>query len=384
MNLSVKRLGRIFMAAAKDWSRDKSPRLGASLAFYTLFSLSPLIVITITIASLWFSHKAENQGKASDQIFQQIGGLIGEDNAHSLQRMLVQPNQKKQGVFATVAASVMLLVGATGVFIQLQDAFNEIWEVQSKPGQGIKGFIRHRLLSIAMVLGIGFLLLVSLILTAGMAAFGKYMSGHFGNLEWLWQILNNVISFGVVALLFAMMFKYLPDVKVSWHDVWVGAFITAMLFTIGKYLLGMYIGKSSLVSTYAAAGSLIVVLLWVYYSSQILFFGAELTQAFAYEAGRKVQPTANAEWDPVKKCAAAEQEKQEERRKKEKEQKEAEKDHPQTAPVPAYTMAHAGAPAGVEQGGARKRFSRTALGSVAFFALIVVPFERWARKQTKL
>jgi membrane protein len=370
MNLSAKRLSKIFMTAAKDWSKDRAPRLGAALAFYTLFSLSPLIVIVISIAGLWFS------ANAGDQIFQQIGGLVGDDNAHKLQQMLVHPEHQKQGVFAAIAATVMLLLGATGVFLELQDALNGIWAVQPKAGQGIKGFIRHRLLSIAMVLGIGFLLLVSLILTAGMAALGKYFSGHFGNLEWLWQMLNNALSFGVVALLFGLMFKYLPDVRVAWRDVWVGAFVTALLFTLGKYFLGNYIGKNSVVSTYAAAGALLVVLLWVFYSAQILFFGAELTQAFAHEAGRNVKPTTNAEWDPVKQCATAEQEKQEERKEKIKAQKEEGK-------VPAYAMGHAGA-APVTQTGAKKRFSKTALGSVAFFALLVVPLERWARKQTKV
>lgn len=374
MNLSVKRVGKIFMKAANHWSNDKAPVLGASLAFYTLFSLSPLLVVIISIAGLWFSGP-----NASHQIFNQIGGLIGPENAASLQKMLVQPQHQSHGIFAASAATVMLIFGAAGVFTQLQNALNQIWEVTQKPGQGIKGFIRHRLLSFAMVLGIGFLLLVSLVITAGMAAVGKYFGGHFGNLEWVWQILNNVVSFGVVALLFGLMFKYLPDVKVAWKDVWVGAFVTAFLFTLGKYFLGMYIGKSSLVSTYAAAGSLIVVLLWVYYSAQILFYGAELTQVFAYEAGRNVQPTSNAKWDAAKQCKV-EMEKTE--KSKETETDSAKDKHFPALPTPQPVFAMGAAPA-LESRTARKPMKGTAWASVGVLLFLVVPVERWLLRKAR-
>jgi membrane protein len=372
MELTIKRLGKMFIKAGSHWSSDEAPVLGASLAFYTLFSLSPLLVIIISIAGLWFSHNA------SQQIFDQIGGLIGTENAHSLQKMLVQPQHQKQGIMAASVATVMLIFGATGVFVQLQNAFNHIWEVKQKPGQGVRGFIRHRLLSFAMVLGIGFLLLVSLIVTAGMAAFGKFMTSHLGNVEWLWQILNNIVSFGVIALLFALMFKYLPDVKIDWEDVWAGAFVTALLFTMGKYLLGMYIGKSSLVSTYAAAGSLIVVLLWVYYSAQILFFGAELTQVFACESGRRAQPTSNAVWDESKK-AAGRVTNWEEIKKEEKKEEKKEREQPVPAGLPEYAF---GAPATHETATRQKRLPGAAWASVAVL-LVIFPIERWFSKRLR-
>ncbi len=368
MDLSIKKLGKIFAKAGSHWSNDQAPVMGASLAFYTLFSLSPLLVIIISIAGLYFS------GNASKEIFDQIGGVIGAENAHSLQKMLVQPQHKTQGLFATAAAAVMLIVGAAGVFVQLQNALNRIWEVKQKPGQGLKGFIRHRLLSFGMVLGIGFLLLVSLVLTAAMAALGKYLGGSGGNWEWLLQMLNNALSFGATALLFGMMFKYLPDVKVAWQDVWVGAFITAFLFTMGKYLLGMYIGKSALVSTYAAAGSLIVVLLWVYYSSQILFYGAELTQVFACECGVRPEPAAHAVWDPEKQCrsAVAKWEKSEEKA-------------PENAPASAHQVprfAYGAAPKS-ETRTRTKRFPGAAWASAGVLFFLVFPAERWLTRRLR-
>jgi membrane protein len=233
-----------------------------------------------------------------------------------------------------------------------------------------------------MVLGIGFLLLVSLIVTAGMAAFGKYMTSHVGNVEWLWQIANNIISFGVIALLFALMFKYLPDVKIDWKDVWAGAFVTALLFTIGKYLLGMYIGKSSLVSTYAAAGSLIVVLLWVYYSAQILFYGAELTQVFACESGRRAQPTSNAIWDDSKKAGSGvtnwEGIKKEEAKKEKEEKEEAGVRLPSGLPQHAY-----GSAASHETGTPHKKMPGAAWASVGVLLFLVFPLERWFSKRVK-
>lgn len=298
--MSGGKLFNVFKTAAKDWVDDKAPRLGAALSFYTLFSLAPLLVMLVAIAGLW----ASGSSNATDEVFSQIGSFIGKESAKDLQEMISQPGKENQGMFATIAAGVMLVFGATGVFVQLQNALNEIWEVEQKPGQGIMGFIRHRLLSFAMVLGIAFLLLTSLVLSAGLSAMGKFMGGWFGNMEWLVHALNFILSFGVITGLFALMFKYIPDAKVAWKDVCVGAVATAALFAIGKYLLAMYIGKSALVSTYAAASALIVVLLWVYYSSQILFFGAELTQAYAYASGREVAPSEHAQWDEEKLCAA--------------------------------------------------------------------------------
>jgi membrane protein len=279
----------LFKAAAVDWMDDKAPRLGAALAFYTIFSLAPLLTIIIALASLWYSENA------SAQVFLQLASVIGTDSAKSLQDMLVQPpGEKSSGILTTVSAALMLLVGATGIFVQLQDALNEIWEVKPKPGQGIMGFIRHRLLSLAMVLALAFLLVVSLAVSTALAAVGKYFSPMFGNAQWLFEILNNAASFGVFAVLFATLFKYVPDAKVAWRDVWVGAVFTATLFVVGKFGLGAYLGKSSVVSTYKAAGALLIVLLWVYYSAQIVFYGAELTQAYARRRGHEVEPSEHA------------------------------------------------------------------------------------------
>lgn len=282
----------------KDWSDDHAPRLGAALAYYTIFSIAPLLLIVIAIAGLWFDRQL-----AQEQIFGQIGGLVGENGAKAIEGIMKAADKPHAGMVATVVGIVTLLFGATGVFIQLQDALNTIWEVKPKPGRGIKGFIRHRVLSLAMVFGIGFLLLVSLVVSAGLAAAGKWLSGSMPGGEQLWQAINFIVSLAVFSCMFTLMFKYLPDVKVSWHDVWLGGVITAFLFALGKFTLGMYLGRSSVTSAYGAAGSLIIVLLWVYYSAQILFLGAEFTQVIANRFGKKLEPSENAMWVPGEKSA---------------------------------------------------------------------------------
>jgi membrane protein len=358
MKLRGKQVLQLFKTAGADWVDDHSPRLGAALAFYTIFSLAPLLTITISIAALWFSDNA------SQHIFNELGSIIGSDNAKSLQQMLVQPGKDKQGFVAAISSGMMLFIGATGVFVQLQDSLNEIWEVKPKPGQGVMGFIRHRLLSFAMVLGIAFLLLVSLLLTAMFAAASKYFSHYFGDATWLFQIINNLVSFGLITLLFAMMYKYVPDAKVAWRDVWVGAAFTALLFSLGKFALGMYLGKSSVVSTYSVAGALIVTLLWVYYSAQILFFGAELTQAYAHEFGRGVQPSAHAERDIAKEFATQASAEYRERKK--------------TGAAPALqppTPIQAPAPAPVAASTKNGTFWKTATRAVVL-ALVLLPIEK--------
>jgi len=279
--------------------------------------------------------------------------------------MMMQPAaEKTAGIFTTISAGFMLVLGATGVFTQLQDSLNEIWEVKPKPGQGIMGFIRHRLLSFAMVLAIGFLLLVSLLLSAGLAAVGKYFSHLFGNSQWLFELLNTIVSFGLITLLFALMFKYVPDARVSWKDVWFGAIFTAALFTIGKFGLGMYLGKSSVVSTYKAAGALLIVLLWVYYSAQILFYGAELTQAYAYQHGREVKPSEHAEKDKAKatQTVAAEADRKRARNKDWLPQ-----------PQPACAVGEAMGP---DIGRAQQPTSKKFWGSLVLLAIILYPLEK--------
>jgi len=297
MKLGAKGYLGLFKTAALDWMDDKAPRLGAALAFYTIFSLAPLMTLAVTAATLWYT---DNEDQAGKKVYEQMASVIGQESAKDLEEMLSQKGEEKQGVFTAISAGLMLLVGATGVFVQLQDSLNEIWEVKPKPGQGIWGFIRHRLLSFAMILAVGFLLLTSLLLSTALAAMGAYFSHLAGNMGWLLELLNFAVSFGVITLLFAFMFKYVPDAEVAWKDVWFGAVVTSLLFTIGKFALGMYLGKSSVVSTYAAAGALLIVLLWVYYTSQIVFFGAEITQAYARAVGRDVLPSKHAERDEAK------------------------------------------------------------------------------------
>ena len=290
----------VLKQTVKDWVDDKAPRLGAALAYYTVFSIAPLIVIVIAIAGIWFGREAAQQ-----QIVDQIAGLVGQKGAEGISGMLQAANKPKEGMIASALAVVTLVFGATGVFIQLQDALNTIWEVKPKPGRGIMGFIRQRLLSLAMVFGIGFLLLVSLVMSAGLAAAGKWFSGAMPGGEELWHVLNFLISFVVIAALFTLMFKYLPDVKIAWKDVWLGGTLTALLFTVGKFALGMYLGRSSVSSAYGAAGSLVILLLWIYYSAQILFLGAEFTQVYANRFGKKLEPADNAMWAPGQKAAQA-------------------------------------------------------------------------------
>jgi membrane protein len=280
----------ILKMSASDWMEDQAPTLGAALAYYTVFSLAPLLIIAIAIAGLVFGREA-----AEGQIFDQLRGLLGEASGKAMQDMVQGASAKPgTGLVATLIGVVMLLFGASGVFGQLQTSLNAIWDVEPKPGRGIIGIVQDRILSFGFILVVGFLLLVSLLLTAAIAFVAEWFGGMVPGMETLVQILNFVLSLALITLLFAMIFKFLPDAKIAWHDVWIGAFITAALFTIGKFVLGLYLGKSDVGSSYGAAGSLIVLLLWVYYSSQILFFGAEFTQVYANRFGSHVAAADNA------------------------------------------------------------------------------------------
>ena len=272
-----------------EWSNDKVPRLGAALAYYTVFAIVPLLIIIIAIIGLVYGQEA-----AQSYILDQIAGLVGEQSANAIKDMIHRANQPSTGIVATVVAVVTLLFGASGLFGQLQDALNTIWGVEPKPGRGIWGLIKDRFLSFMAVLGTGFLLLVSLVLSAALSAFGKWFGGWLPAPELVLQGFNLIISFGVITVLFAMMFKLLPDARIAWSNVWVGAAITALLFTLGKFLIGLYLGKSDVGSAYGAAGSLVIVLLWVYYSAQILLFGAEFTQVYANTSGASIVPTEQA------------------------------------------------------------------------------------------
>ncbi|NJO40966.1 MAG: YihY/virulence factor BrkB family protein [Cyanobacteria bacterium CRU_2_1] len=279
----------LIKATAVEWNEDKVPLLAASLAYYTVFSLAPLLLIAIAIAGAFFGEEA-----ARGELVRQFQGLIGRDGAEAIQTM-IQNTQKPNsgGTIATIFGIVTLLLGASGVFGQLQEALNTIWDVKPKPGKSVKSFIQSRFLSFAMVLVIGFLLLVSLMLSATLSIVGTFFSNLVPGIG-LGQILNFITSFIVVTVLFASIYKFLPDVEVPWRNLWVGAAVTSLLFTIGKFLIGLYLGNSSVASTYGAAGSLVIILLWVFYSAQILLIGAEFTQVYSKSRGTPIKPSKHA------------------------------------------------------------------------------------------
>jgi membrane protein len=263
---------------ASRWSEHKDARLGAALAYYSVFSIGPLIVIAIAIAGLVFGGEA-----VQGQVFGALRGVLGDTGTQAVDAMLKGANRPREGMLATALGIGTLLFAAVGVVVQLKDAFNTVWDVETPPGSGIWRFARTYILSFAGVLAIGFLLLVSLLLTAALSAIGKYIAPYLP--EAALQSAGFAASFAVIALLFAMMFKWLPDAQVAWRDVWLGAILTAALFEVGKFLIGLYIGKQGLESTYGAAASIVVVLIWVYYSAQLVLMGAEFTNVYARRYG---------------------------------------------------------------------------------------------------
>jgi membrane protein len=288
--MNLKTFAELSKRTLLAWSEDKAPRLGAALAYYSVFSLAPLLIIAISIAGLIFGPQA-----AQGQIVAQIQGTVGETTAEAVQEMLKQASDPTSGKLATVVGIVVLIFGASGVFGQLQDALNTIWKVTPKPGRGMINFFKDRFLSFAMVLGSGFLMLVSLMLTALIEAVSKHFTP-----DWLpggpslWRTTNWVVSLLVITLLFAMIFKVLPDVRLSWKDVAIGAAVTALLFMLGKFLIGLYLGYAGIQSAYGAAASVVVILIWVYYSSQLVLLGAEFTRVYAQWRGSRVVPKENA------------------------------------------------------------------------------------------
>jgi membrane protein len=278
-----------------EWSEDRATRLAAALAYYTTFSLAPLLVVIIALAGFVFGAEAV-RGHLDDQ----IRGLLGEDAARAVQDMVQSATtHESSGILAAAFSIVALVFGATGVFGELQDSLNTIWDVQPKAGRGLRGLVQDRLLSFGMVLAIAFLLVVSLVVSAVIAGIGAFLGGTAGALAPLWHLLDAAMSIAILTFLFGAIFKFLPDVEIAWRDVWVGAMVTSVLFTVGKVLLGLYLGRSSTVSVYGAAGSLVVLLIWVYYSAQILFFGAELTQVYARRHESEIPLATNAEPAPA-------------------------------------------------------------------------------------
>ena len=268
-----------------EWNQDQAPRLAAALSYYTVFSIAPFLIVVIAVAGIAFGQEAV-QGSLDEQ----IQGLVGREGADMIQEIVQNSRKPADNVIASVIGVATLLMGAGGVFGQLKNALNTVWNVEAKQGGGILNTIKERFLSFSMVLGVGFLLVVSLAMSTILSLVQNYFATLLPGTEVLLQVLNFVLSFGIITLLFAMIYKVLPDAEITWHDVWIGAAVTALLFTIGKTLLGIYLGNSGVASSYGAAGSLILILLWIFYSSQILLFGAEFTQVFARRYGSQIRP----------------------------------------------------------------------------------------------
>ena len=281
--MTVKDLWGLVKAAVSGWIGDYAPSMGAALAYYTMFSIAPLLLIVISIAGLVFGEEA-----ARGEIFSQLEDLLGAPGALAVQGLLESVRKPSESVAATAFGVVLLLIGATSVFGELQDALDRIWRAPVRAGHsGIWGLIRARLLSFGMILGVGFLLMVSLVASAALAALRKWWGTALGD----WAVAVSVIevgsSFLVITVVFAMIYKIMPRVRIDWKDVWIGAAATALLFTVGKFLIGVYIGRSGIASGFGAAASLVAVLAWVYYSAQIFLLGAEFTWAYAHRFGSR-------------------------------------------------------------------------------------------------
>ena len=269
--------------ATAAWVDDYAPSMGAALAYYTLFSVAPLLLIVISIAGLVFGPDA-----ARGHIFAELRELMGDDGAAAVQALLQSVNKPAQGVTGTIVGVVLLGLGAISVFGELQNALDRIWRAPGRAGSGgLWSLVRARLLSFGMVLGVGFLLIISLIASAAVAALGKFSASMLGAWVVLAELLNLVVSFALVTVTFAMIYKIIPRVRIGWRDVWVGAAVTALLFAIGKSLIGLYLGRSTFASGFGAAGSLVVLLVWVYYSAQIFLLGAEFTWVYAHALGSR-------------------------------------------------------------------------------------------------
>ncbi len=270
-----------------EWLEDQAPQLGAALAYYTVFSLAPLVLLLLAIIGLLFH---DDPAGAWRKITEQMSYFLDKSAIDVVQNIAQKASQPNKGVLATIIGILLAVFGASGVFGQLQNALNTIWGVKAKPGLGIAAFIRSRFLSFAMVAGICFLLLVSLVIEGVLKNFSQFVQAMFPGGIVIALIVYSIFDLVVVVLLFALIFKFLPDVKIQWRDVWIGAVMTAIFFAVGKWALGLYLGSGAAASAYGAASSLITLLLWIYYSSQILLFGAEFTQVYAARAGRAFVP----------------------------------------------------------------------------------------------
>ena len=280
--MTLRDVWKLAKESVSAWIEDYAPSMGAALSYYTVFSLAPLLVIVIAVAGLVFGADT-----AQGEITGQLRGLLGDESAKAVEELLKSASQPSRGVTASIIGGLTLFIGATSVFSELQSALDRIWRAPVAPSLGLWGLVRSRLLSFGMILAIGFLLIVSLVVSAGLAALGKWWGALFGGWELLLQVLNLVVSLATITVLFALIYKLLPRVKVAWRDVWVGAAVTSLLFTIGKFALGLYLGTADVTSGFGAAGSIALVMVWVYYSAQIFLLGAEFTWVFAHRFGSR-------------------------------------------------------------------------------------------------
>ena len=273
----------LFKKACLAWADDNASSMGAALAFYTVFSLAPVLIIAISVVGIAFGQKV-----AEGEFFSQLQGLVGDSGARAIQAIVQSANQPALGMVASVIGLGTLLAGASGAFVELQDALNKIWKVPRKSKRVWLSLVRGRFLSFALVLVLGFLLLVSLVVTAALGAIGKFIAPVIPWPVIFWQTVNYLLSLVVIGLLLGMIYKFLPDADVAWRDVWLGAVVASMLLTTGKALIGAYLSQSTVTSAYGAAASLIIILTWVYYSAQIVLFGAELTHVYSRERGSRL------------------------------------------------------------------------------------------------
>lgn len=274
--MRLRTVGGLLLEAVKGWWTHNVPRLGASLSYYTIFALAPVLLVAISVAGAVFGEDA-----VRGRVVGELEDLTGRSSAVVIQQLLARASDQEAGAVAAVVGGVTFLLTSTGAFLELQAALNQIWGVKAQPGVNVISFLKQRLVSFGLVVGIGFLLLVSLAVSAALSAAEDWITGRFPAASLTTQVTSFLLSFGVITVLFALLYKVLPDVKLAWKDVWVGGAVTALLFSVGKYLIGLYLGSSAPASSYAAAGSFLVFLLWVYYSAQIVLLGAEFTRVWA-------------------------------------------------------------------------------------------------------
>lgn len=284
--MAIKRFYALLKQTVMNWLDDYAPSMGAAIAFYTVFSLAPLVIIVIGVAGFFWGREA-----VQGQLFDQVSSMVGTEGGKAVESVVLGAQEPAQGIAATVISVVMLVIGSTTVFSELQSALDRIWKVSPKKQSGIWALIRARLLSFGLILTLAFLLIVSLVVSTALAALGSWLGGGVPGWAMLLQAANAAVTLGILTLLFGMIYRFMPQVSVAWRDVWAGAFVTAVMFEIGKFLIGLYMAKASIASSYAAAGSLVVVLIWVYYAAQVFLLGAEFTRVYAQAHGSRKEPS---------------------------------------------------------------------------------------------